>query len=102
MLLFGRITDTMMGSTSDRAVNEAVACAIGVEGQFCGDDRNTGEVSGDPFSVGCAVLRLGCRARGRGFGWFLPGRCFGLMPGDRSERPFHFGFDSCKMQLKII
>ena len=25
---------------------------------------------------------------GRGFGWFLPGRFFGFVPGDRRLRPF--------------
>jgi hypothetical protein len=67
-------------------------CVSGVEGPTSGDDLKTGDVTGDPFS--CDV-RLGCRMRGSGFGWFLPGRFFGLMPGERRFRPFHFGFDSC-------
>ena len=50
----------------------------------CTGDPKDGEGSGESSSL--ARLPLPDRILGRGFGWFLPGKVLGLMPGDVSLR----------------
>lgn len=50
-------------------------------------DPKLGLASGDTSSL--LGLEFPLPILGRGFGWFLPGRVLGLVPGDLSESPGH-------------
>jgi len=109
----GNITGILMGSLSEAADEES----RGVGGPERGEWRCTGEVTGEslaapgsrsellpppptfwllelePLSVPLNPSKMVClecwRMRGRGLGWFLPGKFFGLIPGERKFKPFH-------------
>ncbi len=113
----GRMTGTLIGSESGGELAEAAdEERTGVEGPDIGEFRPMGEVSGESLAVPASwselptlptrkpptptpsrmVCLLGVRSRGRGCGWFLPGRFLGLMPGERRLRPFHLILPSCR------
>lgn len=111
----GKVRGILMGSDSDDAeATNAVGVDDGVDGPD-GDDRKTGDMRGESRSPKTATAEaplwlpppisesawddvevdLPVRSGGRGWGWFLPGRFFGFVPGERRFRPFHLGLPSC-------